>query len=178
MNTPRCRIVTYMANDEKIIQYRSIGVIHTPFKEPKGTPIQPQGAVGIKGQIEIFDEFADGLTDLNGFSHIILLYHFHECHGFALKVKRYAEEVERGVFATRAPKRPNPIGISVVRLVSASGQILEVEDMDILNGTPLLDIKPYIPIVDCRQAERIGWVSGKTEKISNIRADNRFSNGS
>jgi len=163
-----------MKVDKKIIQYQPIGIIHTPFKEPKGTPIQPQGAIGIKGQIEIFDEFAEGLTDLSGFSHIILLYHFHQCQGFALKVKPWAEDVERGVFATRAPKRPNPLGISVVRLVSVSGRILEVEDVDILDGTPLLDIKPYIPTVDCRQAERIGWVSGKTEKFSKVRADNRF----
>lgn len=159
------------------IIYRPIGIIHSPFKEPHGAPIQSAGATDSEGTIEIFPEYTEGLTDLEGFSHIILLYHFHlSKKGFSLKVKPYLDEQLRGVFATRAPARPNAIGMSIVRLVRVEGEKLFIRDVDILNGTPLLDIKPYVPEFDSRNAGKIGWLSGKTEKLSETRGDGRFYN--
>ncbi|HEX3035200.1 MAG TPA: tRNA (N6-threonylcarbamoyladenosine(37)-N6)-methyltransferase TrmO, partial [Thermodesulfobacteriota bacterium] len=107
------------------IEYQPIGVIHSPFTELEGMPIQPAGASGVKGTVEVFPDYKPGLKDLNGFSHIILLYHFHRSTGFKLRVTPFMDTKKRGVFATRAPKRPNPIGLSVVRLVSIEGTILQ-----------------------------------------------------
>ncbi len=140
------------------IVYRSIGVIHTPFKELENMPIQPSGAAGVRGTVELFPEFADGLKDLDGFSHLILLYHFHESRGYKLIVTPFLDSEPRGVFATRAPKRPNPIGLSIVRLVQVRGYTLDIENVDILDGTPLLDIKPYVPEFDHQENCRIGWL--------------------
>ncbi|MGB6068233.1 MAG: tRNA (N6-threonylcarbamoyladenosine(37)-N6)-methyltransferase TrmO [Desulfomonilaceae bacterium] len=155
------------------ITYNPIGVIRSPFKELEGMPIQPSGAIGAPGTVELDPEFAAGLKDLSGFSHIILVYHFHQSAGYALEVKPCLDTQLRGVFATRAPKRPNSIGLSIVRLVRVEGSTLYVEDMDILDGTPLLDVKPYIPEVDTRSAERIGWLSEKVQQIPQARADKR-----
>jgi len=131
-----------------MVEFRPIGVIHTPFKEPQGTPIQPTAAEGVEGRVEVFSEFADGLKDIEGFSHIILLYHFHLCREVKLRVKPFLDDEFRGVFATRAPCRPNPIGFSVVRLLEVRKNILRVCDVDIIDGTPLLDIKPYVHELD------------------------------
>src|SRR4030043_850248 len=158
----------------KKIVYEPIGIIHSPFKDIKGMPIQPTGAKGIAGTIEIYPEFAEGLKDLEGFSHIILIYHFHLSKGYSLKVKPFMDENLRGVFATRAPKRPNPIGISVVRLVRVEGNILRIENIDIVDGTPLLDIKPYVPEFDIAEERRIGWLSEKAKKVHKVKADERF----
>ncbi len=127
------------------IKYKPIGIIHSPFKEPKGTPIQPSGAKGINGTVEIFLEYAQGIKDLEGFSHIILIYHFHLSKKSSLKVKPYLDDEVHGVFAMRGPSRPNPIGISAVRLLRVEGTTLHIQDVDIVDGTPLLDIKPYVP---------------------------------
>ena len=154
--------------------YKSIGTIYTPFDKKKGIPIQPVGAIGIRGRIEIKPEFTEGLADLDGFSHIILIYHFHKSDGFDLKVKPFLSENEFGVFSTRAPKRPNSIGLSVVKLLSIKDNIIEVENIDILNKTPLLDIKPYVPEFDIHQTEKIGWMENKLLNISNVKSDNRF----
>jgi tRNA-Thr(GGU) m(6)t(6)A37 methyltransferase TsaA len=156
------------------ISYKPIGIIHSPFSEIKGMPIQPSGAKGIKGTIELMPEFAEGLRDLEGFSHIILIYHLHLSAGFSLKVKPFLEDQLRGVFATRAPKRPNPIGLSVVRLKEIKGNILHIEDIDIVDGTPLLDIKPYVPEFEVQETVRIGWLSEKVGKASRTRSDRRF----
>ena len=156
------------------IRYRPIGVIHSPFKETKGMPIQPAGAKGVAGTIEVIPEYGDGLKDLEGFSHIFLLYHFHLSQGYSLMVKPYLDDSLRGVFATRAPRRPNAIGISVVRLVGIEGCTLHIEDVDIADSTPLLDIKPYVPEFDSREAERTGWLAGKAEKAAEVGADERF----
>ena len=158
----------------KKIVYQPIGTIHSPFQTIQGMPIQPAGAKGIAGTVEINPEYVDGLQDLEGFSHIILIYHFHLARGYLLKVKPFMDENLRGVFATRAPKRPNPIGISVVKLVRVEGTILHIEDIDIVDGTPLLDIKPYIPEFDVHGAERIGWLSKKVDKVHEVKADERF----
>jgi tRNA-Thr(GGU) m(6)t(6)A37 methyltransferase TsaA len=156
------------------IKYRPIGIIHSPFKEPKGTPIQPAGAKGIKGIVEIFPEYAEGLTDIDGFSHIILLYHFHLSKGSTLTAKPYMDNEMHGVFAMRGPSRPNSIGISVVHLSKVEGNRLHIRDVDIVDGTPLLDIKPYVPKFDIRQVERIGWLESNVHKLSESTDDGRF----
>jgi tRNA-Thr(GGU) m(6)t(6)A37 methyltransferase TsaA len=158
----------------KKIAYKPIGLIHSPFKDIKGMPIQPTGAKGIAGTIEIYPEFAEGLKDLEGFSHIILIYHFHLSKGYSLKVKPFMDKNLRGIFATRAPKRPNPIGISIVRLVRVEDTIIHIEDIDIVDGTPLLDIKPYVPEFDVQEIEKIGWLSRKVKKAYKCKSDERF----
>ena len=158
----------------KKIVYQPIGTIHSPFQTIQGMPIQPAGAKGVQGTVEINPEYVDGLQDLEGFSHIILIYHFHLSKGYSLKVKPFMDENLRGVFATRAPKRPNPIGISVVRLVRVEGNILRIENIDIVDGTPLLDIKPYVPEFDIAEERRIGWLSEKAKKVHKVKADERF----
>ena len=156
------------------ITYKPIGVIHSPFKEPKGTPIQPEGARGVDGTVEVFPEYAEGLKDVEGFSHIILIYHFHLSKGASLKAKPFMDREPRGVFAMRGPSRPNPIGISVVRLVRIKESILHIQDVDIVDGTPLLDIKPYVPRFDVRAADSIGWLEENVHKVEISKDDGRF----
>ena len=139
------------------VTLRPIGVIRTPHTDPGAAPIQPVFARGIPGRVEVFDEYAEGLRDLEGFSHVHLLYHLHRAPPARLTVKPYLEDVPRGVFATRAPCRPNGIGLSLVRLVAVAGCVLEVEDVDMLDGSPLLDIKPYVTRFDVRDGARCGW---------------------
>jgi tRNA-Thr(GGU) m(6)t(6)A37 methyltransferase TsaA len=120
----------------------------------KGTPIQPAGAGGVLGFVEVEPQYEAGLKDLTGFSHIILLYHFHRGRGVKLCVTPFMDTEEHGVFATRAPCRPNPIGLSIVKLLGMNGRVLEIEGVDVLDRTPLLDIKPYVPDFDCPQDTR------------------------
>jgi len=159
------------------IRYKPIGTIHSSFKEPEGTPIQPAGAKGINGTVEVFPEYAEGLKDVEGFSHIILIFHFHLSRRAPLKVKPYMDNEMRGVFATRSPSRPNPIGISVVRLTGIEDNILHIQDVDIVNGTPLLDIKPHVPEFDMREVVRVGWLEKNVHKLSASRDDGRFTKG-
>jgi len=156
------------------ITYQPIGIIYTPFKKIAGMPIQQLGAQGVKATIDIEPVYAEGLKDLEGFSHIILLYHFHLSKDFKLQVKPYLDEVSHGVFSTRAPARPNPIGLSIVKLIRIEGCTLHIEEVDIIDGTPLLDIKPYVPEFDVRSADRTGWLSGKAEEAREKKADERF----
>lgn len=156
------------------IKYKPIGIIHSPFKQIKGTPIQPTGAKGIEGKIEIAQEYVKGLKDLEGFSHIILIYHFHLAKSCSLEVTPFLDNKSHGVFATRAPKRPNPIGLSVVRLKKIQGSTLFIEDIDIVDGTPLLDLKPFVPELDPQRVERIGWLSEKATQFESTKADERF----
>ena len=156
------------------ITLKPIGIIRTPFKKPKGTPIQPIRSGGAKGKVRVYPEFARGLADLHGFSHIILVYHFHLSKGYLLEARPFVDEEVRGVFAMRGPARPNPIGISAVRLVEVEDCTLYIEDVDIVDGTPLSDIKPYVPDFDGRKVERIGWLSEKSRNIGQQRADSRF----
>ena len=159
----------------KEIHYKLIGVIHSPFKDPKGTPIQPIGARGIRGTVDVYPEYGAGLKDLGGFSHVILIYHFHQIsEQHALQVKPFLDNMPRGIFATRAPGRPNPIGISVVRLDKIEGTRLYISNVDILDGTPLLDIKPYVPDFDREEAIRIGWLTNKTHQAASKKSDDRF----
>ena len=156
------------------IKFKPIGVIHSPFNEPKGTPIQAASADGIKGTVEVFPEYAEGLEDVEGFSHIILIYHFHLSRGSSLKVKPYMDNEAHGIFATRGQSRPNPIGISIVRLTRIESNILYIQDVDIVDGTPLLDIKPYVPQFDMREAEKIGWLEKNVHKLPISKDDGRF----
>ena len=139
------------------ICYQPIGIIRGSHIEADKTPIQPAYAQGCKGRAEILPEFAEGLRDLDGFSHLYLIYHFHRAGPAKLSVKPFLQDIERGLFATRAPCRPNPIGLSIVRLVKIEGTTLHLEGVDILDGTPLLDIKPYTAKFDCVATERNGW---------------------
>jgi tRNA-Thr(GGU) m(6)t(6)A37 methyltransferase TsaA len=164
----------YHSRLQKMIELNPIGIIRTPFDKPEGMPIQPAGGVGICGTIEVFEEFEGGLRDLDGFSHIILLYHFHQSHGFKLHVVPFMDSEPRGVFATRAPKRPNPIGISVVQLDKIESGVLYVQNVDILDGTPLIDIKPYVPEFDRPLEIRTGWLEQARKTVSNRKSDNRF----
>ncbi len=159
----------------KEIQYKSIGIIHTSFKVPKGTPIQPTASVDSEGRVEIFHEFKEGLQDLENFSHIFLIYHFHLAKKTSLKVKPYMDDNEHGVFATRAPSRPNSIGISIVRLDKIEDNILYIKDVDIIDGTPLLDIKPYVLEFDIRKVTKNGWLEHNVYKLEKTKDDERFS---
>ncbi len=157
-----------------MIDAKPIGVIHTPFSKLEGMPIQPAGAAGVKGTVEMLEEYHAGLKDLDGFSHIILLYHFHRSQGFTLHVVPFMDSQARGVFATRAPKRPNPIGLSVVQLDRIEDGILYVQNVDILDGTPLLDIKPYVPQFDRQTEVRTGWLDHARKTVSKRQSDGRF----
>ena len=156
------------------IEYVPIGTIRSPFTEPRGMPIQSAGARGVRGAIDLDPAYAEGVADLSGFSHIILLYHLHRTQGFSLTVTPFLDNRPHGVFATRAPRRPNSIGLSVVRLVGVEGCRLTIENVDILDGTPLLDIKPYIPEMDVHPADRTGWFGHSARAMDQTRADDRF----
>lgn len=137
-------------------------------------PIQPAGAQGVAGTVEVDPAYEEGLADLEGFSHLCLLYHLHLSEGYALVVKPFLDDTPRGLFATRAPKRPNPIGLSVVRLVRVEGCRLYVENVDVVDGTPLLDLKPYVPAFDAPEEVRLGWLTGRAGRASGLQADDRF----
>jgi len=154
--------------------YRAIGIIHSPFKSLEGTPIQPIGAIGTKAEVEIFPEYVEGLQDLEGFSHIILLYHCHLSQAYKLRVKPFLDDVMHGLFATRAPARPNPIGLSLVRLMRIDNATLFVQDIDIIDQTPLLDIKPFVPDFDVRKSAKTGWLAKKASNAEKIFDDGRF----
>lgn len=156
------------------LTYKPIGVVHSPFKEPKNVPIQAVASKETKGTIEIYPEYIEILRDLEGFSHIILLYHFHRIKDSSLIVKPFLDNKLHGVFATRSPARPNKIGISIVQLNGIENNILQIQDIDILDGTPLIDIKPYVPKFDCRKTAKIGWFSDKISKLETTKDDGRF----
>jgi tRNA-Thr(GGU) m(6)t(6)A37 methyltransferase TsaA len=157
-----------------LIQYRPIGIIHTPYKSPAGTPIQPPASKGVEADVEVFEKYAGGLTDLGEFSHIYLIYHFHRSKKFSLKVKPFLDNETHGLFATRAPSRPNSIGLSIVRLTGIKENILHVKNIDVLDGTPLLDIKPYVPEFDIRKVSKIGWMDKKIKNLAEVQDDGRF----
>jgi tRNA-Thr(GGU) m(6)t(6)A37 methyltransferase TsaA len=156
------------------IIYHPIGTIHSPFTNLAGMPIQPSGEASAAGTVEIFQEFSPGLRDLEGFSHLILLYHLHNVERVSLTVTPFLGSEKHGVFATRAPTRPNPIGLSVVKLVKIEGNLLYIENLDILDGTPLLDIKPFVPEFDGHPEALIGWLAVARGRIRSTRSDERF----
>lgn len=151
-----------------------IGMIRSPFTEREGMPIQPSGAQGVAGRVEVAEAYRAGLKDLDGFSHIILLYQLHRSEGYALEVVPFMDTEPRGLFSTRAPKRPNAIGLSVVELVRVEGGILHIRNVDILDATPLLDIKPYVPEFDAPANVRTGWLEKAKETAAERKSDGRF----
>jgi tRNA-Thr(GGU) m(6)t(6)A37 methyltransferase TsaA len=156
------------------LELTPIGLIHSPYLQAEGTPIQPRWAAGIEGTVELFPEFAPGLRDLDGFERIWLLYWFNRAREAQLEVVPYLDTQTHGIFATRAPSRPNSIGLSCVRLLAVEGARLRVAELDVLDGTPLLDIKPYVPDCDVFPVERIGWYA----RARGTRfADGRFAKG-
>jgi len=157
-----------------MMEMQPIGLIHTPFTDLVGMPIQPAGAAGVRGTVVVFDEYQAGLKDLDGFSHIVLLYVFHGSQGFKLQVVPFMDNEPRGVFATRAPRRPNPIGMSVVQLDGIENGTLHIRNVDMLDGTPLLDIKPYVPQFDVQTNVRTGWLEKSKGSVSDRRSDHRF----
>ncbi|MBE0512596.1 tRNA (N6-threonylcarbamoyladenosine(37)-N6)-methyltransferase TrmO [Candidatus Bathyarchaeota archaeon] len=142
------------------IKLKPIGLIHSPYKTKQEMPIQAYASKEV-AEIEVFKEYVDGLKDIEGFSHIILLYWFHKSKGYSLHVKPFLDKNFRGIFACRHPNRPNPIGVSTVKLLERRGNILRVEGIDALDGTPLIDIKPYVPKFDERKGAKAGWLDGK-----------------
>lgn len=154
--------------------YKPIGIIHSPFKSLKEMPIQPTSDVSGSGIVEIYPEFVDGLKDLEGFSHIYLLYHFHKVNLSNLIVTPFLDRETRGIFATRAPSRPNPIGLSLVELARIENNLIYVERVDVLNETPLLDIKPYVPEFEHIQDVRIGWLERVKGQVRTQKSDARF----
>lgn len=162
-----------MPNDQ--YQYESIGVIRTPFESPEGMPIQPTGADTVEGTVEVKESYVNGLKDLDGFSHCILLYHFHAVADTgSLQVEPFLDEKQRGVFATRAPQRPNQIGLSVVEVDSITGPEVTVRGIDVVDGTPLLDIKPFVPDFDIPDEVDTGWFDASQSTIQSTQADERF----
>jgi tRNA-Thr(GGU) m(6)t(6)A37 methyltransferase TsaA len=157
------------------VEYEPIGVIRTPFESPEKMPIQPAGAPDTTGTVEVEDAYGDGLDDLAEFSHCILLYHFHASDGDApTRVEPFLDDTQRGLFATRAPRRPNPIGLSVVEISDVSEGIITVEGIDVVDGTPLLDIKPLVPEFDVPAEIETGWLESAQEQARSMRADDRF----
>ena len=153
--------------------FTAIGVVRSPFTQTAGTPIQPVGAEAVEGDVVLEDTYAPGLKDIEGFSHLFLIYVFDRSRPGVLCLKPFLDDVERGVFATRAPCRPNPIGLSLVRLLRRDGNVLRIAGIDLLDGTPLLDIKPYIPQLNPKDDVRIGWLNGRTDGFTNARSGGR-----
>jgi tRNA-Thr(GGU) m(6)t(6)A37 methyltransferase TsaA len=158
---------------EKVV-YQPIGVLHTPFKKREDVPIQPSGGKELEGVAVLRPELTEALADVDGFSHVYLIYHLHKSRGYASKVVPFLDEVKRGLFATRAPRRPNPIGISVVRVARVEENRLHFRGVDMLDGTPLLDIKPCVREFDSSERMRVGWLEGKSRGARRKRSDGRF----
>ena len=156
------------------MQISPIGVINTPFNDLKGMPIQPSGALDIEGTLVIHPEYEQGLRDLEGFSHIILLYHFHQSTGYDLLVTPFLDTQKRGLFSTRAPRRPNSIGLSIVELTGRDKNRVFVRGIDVLNNTPLIDIKPYVPKFDVREVTATGWLEKAQKRAATLKSDERF----
>jgi len=155
-------------------EIKPIGIIHSPHKSIEDMPIQPKGALDVVGYVIMDDKFVDGLQDLDGFSHIYLLYSFHKATRTELIVKPFMDTQTRGVFATRSPLRPNHIGISIVKLQKIHGNKIYIEGVDVLDGTPLFDIKPYMEKFDAVKDSTSGWLQASDEEIRDKRSDERF----
>jgi tRNA (adenine37-N6)-methyltransferase len=158
------------------VRIRVIGTIRTPFVEASGTPIQAEYGKGIEGRILVDELYVPALDDIDGFERLWLIYWMDRVGPFRTRVIPYRDTVEHGLFATRSPSRPNSIGMSVVRLLGREGPVLHVADIDILDGTQILDIKPYIPEFDSHPVSRAGWFDAPG--VDRRRADGRFNSGS
>jgi tRNA-Thr(GGU) m(6)t(6)A37 methyltransferase TsaA len=159
---------------DSLIQFRPIGVIRTPFLDIAGMPIQSAAATPTSGHVDLLPCLVDGLQDIEQFSHLALLWYMHRAPEESLTVVPFLDDRKHGIFATRAPARPNPIGLSVVRLVGVEGTRLHIQDLDMVDGTPLLDIKPYVPAFDDRAPARVGWYSNLLDGLGHTTSDHRF----
>ncbi|PIF74582.1 tRNA-Thr(GGU) m(6)t(6)A37 methyltransferase TsaA [Variovorax sp. 54] len=153
---------------------RPIGIVRSRFTETSGMPIQTAGAPEETGSLEVFAEFASGLRDIEGFDYLILVTHLHRCAHERLEVVPFLDDATHGVFATRAPARPNRLGLSIVRLTAVEGSTLHFSGNDMLDGTPVLDIKPYVPRFDVRETERVGWFGARLDQLPRTRSDGRM----
>jgi len=159
----------------KDITLKCIGTIHSEFKNLENMPIQPAGGNASKGSIEIDSKYIEGLRDLEGFSHIFIIYHFHKAEQVKLTVKPFLDKVTHGVFATRTPVRPNHIGLSVVEIDNIIKNTIFVKNIDVLDGTPVLDIKPFVPGFDIPKSDiRIGWLTSNADNVAAKLSDDRF----
>ena len=156
------------------VEFHPIGVIRTPFPDVDGVPIQPAAAAEARGHVDLDPALAEGLRDIEGFSHLTLVWHLHLIRQAQLVVVPFLDDRPHGIFATRAPARPNPIGLSVVRLLAVEGTRLHLQHLDMVDGTPLLDIKPYVPAFDDRSPARIGWYHDRLGRLEQTRSDRRF----
>lgn len=156
------------------LKFKSIGILRTPFTNIQDMPIQPSGAEGVRGTLILDPALTPGIKDLDGFSHIILIYVFHQATQPQMTVTPFLDKKPHGVFATRAPKRPNPIGLSIVRLVAIQENLLTLENVDMLDGSPVIDIKPYVPAFDQPKNVRTGWLSADAGEVKTKRSDDRF----
>lgn len=159
------------------IVFRPIGIVHSKHTKAERTPVQPCYAADCAGTVEVFPEYAAGLKDIEGYSHIYLLYYLHRASAASLLVRPFLQDVERGLFATRAPCRPNPVGMSIVRLLGREDNLLRIRGVDILDGTPLLDIKPYAARFDCIADTRNGWQDEVGEEEARKRGRRDFDEG-
>jgi tRNA-Thr(GGU) m(6)t(6)A37 methyltransferase TsaA len=167
----------YYSGEREMIalEISAIGVVRSEFKTLENMPIQPTGNAAAAGYLEIEAAYEEGLRDLDGFSHIYILYYFHEVKQSKLLVKPFMDDAVHGVFATRAPVRPNPIGMSVVAIDRIEGNRIYIHNLDVLDGTPLLDIKPYVPAFDMPKADvRVGWLDKPAAAIQAKKSDQRF----
>jgi tRNA-Thr(GGU) m(6)t(6)A37 methyltransferase TsaA len=162
------------ADPPEAVCYRPVGIVRSPFTTLEGMPLQSVAAGAVRGQVVVVAEFAPGLKDLDGFSHLHLVTHLHRGSPGGLEVVPFLDDTARGVFATRSPRHPNPIGLSVVRLVGIAGRVLEIADVDLLDHTPVLDIKPYVPEFDSVTAERTGWLQGAARRVHDVTSVRRF----
>ena len=153
---------------------RPVGLVRSRFTEAAGMPIQTAGAPDEPGRLEVFAEFAPGLRDIEGFDYLILVTHLHLCAHERLEVVPFLDNTSHGVFATRAPARPNRLGLSIVRLLSVDGTTLHFSGNDMMDGTPVLDIKPYVPKFDVRETERVGWFGARLDQLPRTRSDDRM----
>ena len=156
------------------ITFEPIGIVHSPFTDLADMPIQPTGEDAAAGTLEIYPPYCSALTDLDGFSHIYALYFFHKVSSWQPQVIPFLDDQPHGLFATRTPRRPNPIGLSLLEILAVDGCQIKVAGLDILDNTPLLDIKPYIPSFENPQNIRIGWLNGRGEQVKKRKSDHRF----
>jgi tRNA-Thr(GGU) m(6)t(6)A37 methyltransferase TsaA len=156
------------------VTFNPIGIIHSPFHALEDMPIQPTSEASKPGMVEIYPEYIEGIKDLDGFSHVYLIYHLHQTTSIRLTVTPFLDTQPRGLFATRAPCRPNPIGLSLVQLDRIEANRLHIARLDVLDQTPLLDIKPYIPEFETGQQIRVGWVQKARGQVKNRKSDERF----
>jgi tRNA-Thr(GGU) m(6)t(6)A37 methyltransferase TsaA len=168
----RSRVTKETSSAEVV--YGPIGIIRSPWPTPAGAPIQAASAAGAEGALEVHAAFAGGLADLDGFSHAIVLWHMHLVRGHELNVVPFLDDRPHGIFATRSPKRPHPIGLSIYRVLRVEERRVVVAGVDAVDGSPLLDVKPYVPAFDAPPADRIGWFAGRLANVGSARADGRF----